>query len=240
MPYFDSQTPSDFGWPVPPAGDFVDFTYRRHRFPQGVARLTVPVFTAALDLIADQPGYQLPASIGLDGGCWGQETRRKAGGADWSFHAYGLALDLAAPWNPSGHNVPAVSPYRLPANTDQLVRPLGILWGAEFGDWMHLEVHLSPQECSAGGGSSTSSTSFPLPRGYYYGPWSGPTQSISNQQSQHPTWVAGLVRAQVGLGIFADGLYGADTAAATRRWQTTHGLAVDGLIGPDTWASLGV
>jgi hypothetical protein len=40
------------------------------------------------------------------------------------------------------------------------------------------------------------------------------------------------------LGITPDGVFGAQTEAATRAWQAAHGLVADGIVGPDSlhWA----
>jgi len=43
----------------------------------------------------------------------------------------------------------------------------------------------------------------------------------------------------VGLGheIEVDGIFGAGTEEATRRFQSSRGLTVDGVVGPRTWAA---
>lgn len=41
-----------------------------------------------------------------------------------------------------------------------------------------------------------------------------------------------------GSGLAVDGDFGSGTNAATRRFQSGHGLAADGVIGPNTWSAL--
>ncbi|WP_205353112.1 peptidoglycan-binding domain-containing protein [Janibacter anophelis] len=79
---------------------------------------------------------------------------------------------------------------------------------------------------------------FPLPRGHYFGPKSGPASSVSGYYSHR----ADLKRWQQqmrerGWSITADGLYGPATAKVARAFQREKGLAVDGLIGAATWAA---
>ena len=77
---------------------------------------------------------------------------------------------------------------------------------------------------------------FPLPRGWYFGPRTGPVSSVSGYYSHR----AGLRRWQArmaarGWTLTADGLSGPETARVARAFQREKGLAVDGLIGPATW-----
>lgn len=245
MPQFDSQHPNEWGWPRGESADIVPFSFDGHPFPQGVARLAVPVFTAALDRLVSLPGFRLRESRGLDAGMWGYENRRIGGSGGWSFHAYGLAIDINAPDNPQGRDQ-CTGPYALPPATGDAVRPLGVLWGGGpngFGDPMHLEIHLSLSEAggfTAPAGPPAPAGSFPLPAGYYYGPYSGPNESISGSGRNDGPYRAGLAAAQAKLGVDADGYYGPNTAAAAAYWQAAHGLDADGLIGPRTWASLGL
>jgi peptidoglycan hydrolase-like protein with peptidoglycan-binding domain len=224
----------------------VPFVFDGHSFPAGVAYGTGALFSRALDTLCAQPGFTLPTSRSLDAGMWGYEDRRISGTNQYSFHAYGLALDIAAPWNPRGAT-PVRTMHRLPANTGELLRDLGFEWGGDWSpdslDYMHIELHLSPDELArmvVPAPASTASSSvggFPLPAGCYYGPYEGPAESISGSGQDDARWRPGLVRAQQQIGVLADGYYGPITAAAVRRWQGAHGLEVDGLIGPLTWAT---
>lgn len=45
-----------------------------------------------------------------------------------------------------------------------------------------------------------------------------------------------VVTWQAIVGVTADGQFGPDTLAATRKWQADRGLSADGVVGPITWA----
>lgn len=245
MPNFGSNDPSAFGWSLPPTG-VVPFIYRGQAFPGGCHPLVHGIFTAALDRLCAQPGFVLHPGQPEESGDWGYEARGIIGNVRVpSFHAYGIAFDVNAPWNPQYAHPPALSQYRVPTNTDELVRPLGLLWGGaiEFAgsyDWMHFECHLSPSEITLPPVQPPPSgrPPFPLPAGDYYGPFSGPAESISGVPSSDAPWRPGLRLAQQHLGVTGDGLYGPITAAAIGTWQARHGLVVDQLLGPITWRSI--
>lgn len=79
---------------------------------------------------------------------------------------------------------------------------------------------------------------FPLPRGHYFGPKSGPASSVSGYYSHRADlrrWQEQMRRR--GWTITADGLYGPATAKVVRQFQAQKGLTVDGRIGPATWAA---
>lgn len=79
---------------------------------------------------------------------------------------------------------------------------------------------------------------YPLPRGSYFGPKSGPVESVSGYYS-HRSDLARWQRRmrQRGWSIGVDGLYGPETKRIARAFQKEKGLGVDGLIGPETWAA---
>jgi peptidoglycan hydrolase-like protein with peptidoglycan-binding domain len=86
---------------------------------------------------------------------------------------------------------------------------------------------------------------FPLPRGWYFGPKSGPLQSVSGYFQRLSAGRIGnrylrawqLRMAARGWNITADGLYGDQTAEVARAFQSEKGLTRDGLIGRETWAA---
>lgn len=79
---------------------------------------------------------------------------------------------------------------------------------------------------------------FPLPKGHYFGPKSGPNSSVSGYYSHKADlkkWQAQMRKR--GWSITADGLYGPATKKVARQFQKEKGLGVDGLIGAKTWAA---
>lgn len=93
-------------------------------------------------------------------------------------------------------------------------------------------------KASTKGKPAAKAPAFPLPRGSYFGPKSGPASSVSGYYSHR----ADLKRWQQqmrkrGWSLTADGLYGPRTASVARSFQKDKGLARDGLIGASTWAA---
>jgi len=89
---------------------------------------------------------------------------------------------------------------------------------------------------------------FPLPRGWYFGPLSGPINSVSGFRHRLTTgrrghrglqaWQRRMIARGWDLGqTGADGLFGDDTARVVRAFQSDKGLVVDGKLGPATWAA---
>ena len=258
MPTFDSNHPADFGWGAyggPNAARIVPFSYHGIPFPSGIADILVPQAIYLLDRIVPT----------IDGGLhnmhdpnqngeWGFENRANVNDPGLrSFHSYGTAIDINAPWNGNHSGSGGHGKFEVPSSAADTSRALGWLHGGEWGDPMHLECHNSPTEVADWNAAHDVPNQppapvpdpiFPLPTGYYYGPLSGPAQSISGLAHENSAWIAGLRAAQVQLGlrgtlhIACDGAYGPQTAAATRAFQNYVGLPADGLIGPLTWAAL--
>jgi peptidoglycan hydrolase-like protein with peptidoglycan-binding domain len=59
----------------------------------------------------------------------------------------------------------------------------------------------------------------------------------------HPTLRQGMSSVDVAelqrkIGVAPDGIFGLQTTAAVKGFQSSHGLAPDGIVGPLTWAAL--
>ena len=96
----------------------------------------------------------------------------------------------------------------------------------------------APQPAAPADDGSRPAPAFPLPGGSYFGPRSGPAQSVSGYYSHRDDlrrWQQRM--ADRGWSIGADGLYGDETANVARKFQSEKGIGVDGLIGPETWAA---
>ena len=112
---------------------------------------------------------------------------------------------------------------------------------APDGDWGPLSdakgfpAKPAPSKPSTGG---VAAPAFPLPRGSYFGPKSGPAQSVSGYYSHREDLRRWQQRMHDrGWQITVDGLYGPNTEQNAREFQAEKGLTVDGLIGRDTWAA---
>lgn len=84
--------------------------------------------------------------------------------------------------------------------------------------------------------ASSKAPKFPLPKGSYFGPRSGPKSSVSGYHSHRADlkkWQAQMKKR--GWSITADGYYGPATAKVAKQFQREKKLGVDGLIGPATW-----
>jgi peptidoglycan hydrolase-like protein with peptidoglycan-binding domain len=255
---FGNNRPETLGWAVNTG--YVPFSYKGTPFPQGVYRGTEPLWTDLLDAVVHliegglHPGWN-----------WGAEHRsNKNNGEFWSFHACGRALDLNAPanannagWRSGAHSVPRAAAA--------LARARGFLCGGEWGDAMHFENHLTKAGVAkrlaeighhppaAGGANKPNKAKppqprppvkkgYPLPAGYYFGPLSGPKESISGMapsgsDTKHRPHIKRIQRV---VATPQDGLYGQNTINHVRGWQAAHHVAADGLTGPKTWHAMGL
>lgn len=122
-------------------------------------------------------------------------------------------------------------------DTPQITRMLQ--QGPAFGwfqnypnDPVHFEYDASRDPSRAG------APAYPLPAGWYFGPKSGPRESVSGFYSHREDlrrWQQRM--ADRGWTISPDGLYGDQTGDVAEAFQREKGLTVDRKIGPATWAA---
>lgn len=260
MSYFAGQDYYNNGYALNAAPADVDasFAWNGHGFPGGVLKVHAPMWAAFLSELNGliiggiHPG---PSNVS---GCWGGEARNNVNNPSKpSFHRGYIAIDVNAPWNGNGSGWQNGRQYGIPSAAGALAAKYGLLAGGNFDgtkDPMHFEVHQTKDFYIAHwpqGGAvkppvvvnpNKPGTPFPLPAGYYFGPLSGPTQSISGMapSGSDAKYRPYIARVQRVVGVAADGLYGPNSIAAVTRWQRTHNLTADGLVGPATWLKMGV
>jgi peptidoglycan hydrolase-like protein with peptidoglycan-binding domain len=257
MVFLDSQNYQAYGWKAGSQANINrNFSYKGYTFPGGVAVGTEKWFTAALDIIVPKIiGGIHPGGYAI-AGTWGYQDRANVNNPSRpSFHAGGLALDINAPWNPNGASWQNGKPWGIPSTVAAPIRAIGGIAGGEFRDPMHVECHLTPAEARAFGvgqkppqkppakpAAPGIATDYPLPAGYYFGPLSGPNESISGmaRNGSDAKYRPAIKRIQKVAAVPQDGMYGPNTIAAVKRWQAAHKLAADGLTGPRTWRAMGL
>lgn len=62
--------------------------------------------------------------------------------------------------------------------------------------------------------------------------------SAYTQGVQRILWCQGHDQGVTDLNAFADGIFGPNTAASVREFQTANSLLVDGIVGPETWGQM--
>lgn len=163
---------------------------------------------------------------------WGYACRRIRGGAGWSFHSTGTAIDLNATQHPLGRRGTVT---RSEAATIQAIcRTYGLRWGGTWSrpDEMHLEVALPHSEAVALARRiqqpKAKAPSIPAP-------------SLARlRYGAHNSDVVRLQQRLKQLGYKpgpTDGIYGPQTRRAVQDFQEAQGwrnAGADGLMGPMT------
>lgn len=187
----------------------------------------------------------------VPGWCWGYEYRRNVNDpSTLSCHASATAVDVNAPNHPNGAR-DTFSPLQIERIRAILHAAGGVVaWGRDWTgttDEMHFEISGTSVAVAAAAGRlgkpaspSAGRTKFPLPAGYYFGPLSGPVQSISGMapDGSDEKYRPHIARVQAVVAVRVDGLYGPNTMHAVTGWQAVHHLQADGLTGPKTWAAM--
>jgi N-acetyl-anhydromuramyl-L-alanine amidase AmpD len=110
--------------------------------------------------------------------------------------------------------------------------------GLSIDHLLNLARGAAPAPQPAAAAAAPSAPAFPLPAGSYFGPKSGPAQSVSGYYSHREDFRRWQQRmADRGWAIAADGLYGGQSGDVAEAFQREKGLDVDRLIGPATWAA---
>jgi len=168
---------------------------------------------------------QLAASVEL-GVWWCHQTGRPAARATtWNGTGFGYHR-MFQQWNRSHHSCPG----------DRRAGQLEVEVWPEIAHRMAGQPKPPGPPTTARQGSAA--PAFPLPAGWYFGPASGPRESVSGYYSHAvdlKRWQAQM-RAR-GWTLPVSGHYDPPTGQAVRQFQAEKRLAVDGLIGARTWAA---
>jgi hypothetical protein len=234
-----SRTPSEIGIDA-------SFVAGGVHFPQGVKGGDV---ATVLGYVARRIHLEVEKLV--VGWCWGYDYRINRNDPNTlSCHSSGTAIDVNAPRHANGaYNT--FTPDQI-ATIRRILRDAGgvVAWGRDWTgtkDEMHFEIHGGAAQVRAAAAKlrhpaapQPGLTPFPLPAGYYFGPLSGPTQSISGMAADgsDAKYRPAIARIQNVVRVRTDGLYGPGTIQSVRGWQAAHNLLVDGLTGPRTWLAM--
>ncbi len=238
------------GWPASRDPDAIRIN---HFFAVGGVQFPGGVKAGDVELVLGHiaAGIHLKVERLVKGWCWGYEFRQNVNDTSTlSCHASGTAIDVNAPRHPNGKSG-TFTPDQV-AQIRTLISEAGsvVAWGHDWRgtvDEMHFEIRGSAAAvATAAAGlrprpaSPPGSSPFPLPPGYYFGPLSGPKESISGMAADGSDrkWRPSISRVQKVVAAAADGLYGPRTIQAVKGWQAAHQLKSDGLTGPVTWRAM--
>ena len=198
-------------------------------------------------------------------GCWGFQPEHNNYVSN-SNHESATAMDLNATEHPIGTDPSSNFTAAQIAAARKLRDSYGgvVRWGGDYTgrkDGMHWEIndglYGSPQVAELAAkiragqqGEKPNPTkpapkpakpkapAYPLPAGYYYGPASGPNESVSGKypHNYQPGWIDGLRRWQRQMGITDDGLWGPEVARTAKALKKRKGLkSTDGNVGRQAW-----
>ena len=135
-------SPDGFGW-GPPCPERQISAFEAGGIALTAQDQAIPLFKMFIEEIVSR-GYPVAGNVRDD---WGYNCRRIAGSSTFSYHAWGLAIDLNALRNPMGPDLIT----DMPAWIDEVAFKYGLVWGGNFNrrkDAMHFELHLSQAEAA--------------------------------------------------------------------------------------------
>ena len=193
----------------------------------------LPVHKRIADLVTFLGNETLRRGYDIDAAeSWGYAPRRIRGlekrtdVGSWSNHAYGLAVDLNARSNPITDNGKVVT--NMPDWLPKLWKSYGFQWGGDFRgkrkDPMHFEFMGTQDDAD----KYTSKIPVNPPN------TQARTLRIGLTGEDVRTWQTILIGAGELPEGTADGVFGPNTQAATKRFQAKLGVEVDGIAGPAT------
>lgn len=134
--------PNDRDWGQPcPSGDIVELVARGVNFPGGIHRRAVQPFKGLASEFHEQ------VEPLQNGACWGYDCRNISGSDSYSYHAWGLAIDVNAPDHPQGQQ--GTFTAKQADTCRQLAEKYGMRWGGDYTstvDEMHFEFMGSPDD----------------------------------------------------------------------------------------------
>jgi len=216
-------TVSQNGWPVDPP--------RRSRTVPGTdVRLVVadgPAGDVLVWVLAQFDRRVEDLDVGADD--WGYANRPIRGSTATSNHASATAVDANATRHPLGARgtftaAQVAEIHRILSEVDNVVR-----WGGDYTgrrDEMHFEINAPYDRVAAVAARLNGGTPAP------------PSPGSGRATVKRGSTGADVALVQRYLGVAADGIFGADTETAVKRYQSAQHLAADGIVGPATWARI--
>lgn len=199
-----------------------------------VRKEIAPLVAALLEATEKRHRYDVKA-----GQTWGYACRPIRGSQKPSNHSWGLAIDINAPANPMGPTFRSDMPPAMVAMWSKC----GFYWGGWYRqrpDAMHFEYIGRPADVAqhlaiarqhlAGPAPATPRTAF-----------EGPLLRLAQPRlrGERVTWVQSRLNAKgASPKLATDGVWGPQTDAAFRAFQTRAHLVVDGVCGPKSYAAL--
>jgi len=225
------------GWPNDPPAKLVavevtraDGRVFRPRVDERLANLVGFLMSGTMLL-----GYEFRGAKEPDGGVGSYDFRPIKGSnpPKPSNHSSGTALDLNTKGNPMLYlNRPDAFRSTQPPWMVELWAAAGFYWGGWYGDAMHFEMMLRPEDVP--NAMAAAKTKYAEIRLRLFG---GRTVLERGAKGDEVRALQLRLNAH-GFPVDVVGRFGPATEAAVKAFQAAHGLQADGVVGPETRAAL--